>query len=379
MGTRSFSFQPVTRITVKVGSGILTRKNGLDLNVVSSISSQISALMDRDIQVLLVSSGAMAAGLRKLKLPARPDEIPLRQAIASVGQSSLMLEYENAFSPFNKKVAQILLTGDGLVSRKRYLNARNTLHTLLSWKVVPVINENDTVSVDEIRFGDNDNLGAMITLMMGSDILINLTDIDGLFTADPRNDPDARLIPEVSSINRYIETIAGSLPGALGTGGMRTKIRAAKKLTSAGIPMVIANGRTENVLLRLFSGEALGTFFIPKEQKMGNRKCWIGYNLKPQGIIYVDKGAAAALLNRGKSLLPGGITRVEGDFGVGSAVTVVNGTFGTIGTGLVNYSAQDIRRIMGKKTKEISDVLGEKPYDEIIHRDNLAVTGEALG
>lgn len=354
---------------------MLTKDNGLNLDVVRSISRQICWLMDGGLEVLLVSSGAMAAGIRKLGLPRRPDEIPRRQAVSAVGQAGLMREYEKAFETHHRKVAQLLLTSDGLSSRKRYLNARNTLYTLLSWGVVPIINENDTVSVEEIKFGDNDNLSAMITLLMDAHILINLTDIDGLYTKDPRTYPDAELIPDISTFKKSIEKFASDIPGALGTGGMLTKIRAARKVTSAGIPMIIAKGDKPDVLVKLFSGEEHGTFFVPKKEKLANRKCWIGFNLKPKGLIRIDNGAARAILNRGKSLLPSGIVGVEGDFDAGDAVAFKNGESEILGTGLVNYSSEDILKIMGLRTSDIGSRLGQKTYDEVIHRDNLAITG----
>lgn len=323
----------------------------------------------------MVSSGAMASGIKKIGLSKRPDEIPKRQAVAAVGQAGLIMEYEKAFARYNKKVAQILLTSDDLVNRKRYLNARNTLCTLLSWKVIPIINENDTVVVEEIKFGDNDNLSAMITLLMDADILINLTDIDGLYTKDPRKNQDAELISVVTTIKKDIEKYASDIPGALGTGGMLSKIIAAKKVTAAGIPMLIARGEKPDILIKLFSGEEHGTFFIPKKEKLANRKCWIAFTLKPKGIIGIDDGAAAAILKRGKSLLPSGIVKVEGEFSVGAAVEFRRENNDEIlGTGLVNYSSSDIRKIMGLKSSKIKDYLGYKPYDEVIHRDNLAIT-----
>jgi glutamate 5-kinase len=372
---RTACFNSVKRAVVKVGSNVLTKDQGLNIGLIESVSGQICRLIDKGVEIILVSSGAMAAGVRKLGLERRPDEIPKRQAVAAVGQAGLMMEYEKAFELYEKKVAQILLTGDGLTSRKRYLNARNTLHTLLSWKVVPIINENDTVSVEEIKFGDNDNLSAMITLLMNADILINLTDIDGLYTKDPRVFPDARLIPAVDGIRKEIEKFASDIPGALGTGGMSSKIKAARKVTTAGIPMVIAKGTKPDILIKLFSGEEHGTFFVPKKEKLTNRKCWIGFNLKPKGLLRIDKGAAKALLERGKSLLPSGIVGVEGEFDAGAAVEFKNGDGEIIGTGLVNYSSADIRKIMGLQTNKIEEQLGYKPYDEVIHRDNLTITG----
>ena len=373
---RIFCFECSRRIVVKVGSNVLTEDQGLNLKSIRSISRQICRLIRNGIEVILVSSGAMASGLRKVGLDRRPDEIPKRQAVSAVGQAGLILEYEKAFAKYNRQVAQILLTSDDLSHRKRYLNARNTLNTLLDWQVVPIINENDTVKVEEIKFGDNDTLAAMITLLMDADVLINLTDIDGLFNKDPRTFKDAELIPIVETIQKRIEKFASDIPGALGTGGMLSKIRAARKLTSAGVPMVIANGLSKDILLRIFAGKELGTFFVPKKQKLAKRKCWIAFNLKPQGALTLDLGAVNAIMKRGKSLLPSGIVRVEGDFRIGAPVAFKNQDNLVLGTGLTNYSAEDIRKIKGLRTNMIAKRLGYKPYDEVIHRDNLAITVE---
>lgn len=362
------------RIVVKVGSNVLTADDGLNLEAVEMLSTQISTLVDHGLEVLFVSSGAMAAGLRKMGLQRRPEEVPQRQALAAMGQSSLMNAYETAFARHGKKVAQILLTGEDLNSRKRYLNARNALNTLLDWQVVPIINENDTVMVEEIKLGDNDNLSAMITLLMDADFLINLTDIDGLYDKDPRRHPDAELIPRVENFKKSIERFAGDIPGALGRGGMLSKIKAAKKITAAGVPMIIARGTQPDILLRLFSGECCGTYFVPRAKKLNSRKCWIAYTLTPKGTLQLDDGAAEAVLYHGKSLLPSGIVAVEGEFGVGAPASLASREGGTIGIGLVNYSAKDIRLIMGLKTGQIKERLGTKPYDEVIHRDNLVVT-----
>jgi len=372
---RKICFEDAKRIVVKIGSGVLTEDNGLNLKALKSISRQICQLADRGLEIILVSSGAMASGIKKIGLSKRPDEIPKRQAVAAVGQAGLIMEYEKAFARYNKKVAQILLTSDDLVNRKRYLNARNTLCTLLSWQVVPIINENDTVVVEEIKFGDNDNLSAMITLLMDADILINLTDIDGLYNKDPRKHPDAELIPLITTVNKEIEKYASDIPGALGTGGILSKIIAAKKVTAAGIPMLIAGGEKHDILIKLFAGKEHGTFFIPKKEKLANRKCWIAFTLKPKGTIIIDDGAATAILKSGKSLLPSGIVRVEGEFSVGAAVEFRRKSNDAIlGTGLVNYSSSDIRKIMGLKSGKIKKYLGHKSYDEVIHRDNLAIT-----
>ena len=364
------------RVVVKVGSNVLTEDYGLNLKAIRPISRQICRLIDGGIEIILVSSGAMASGIRKVGLDKRPDEIPKRQAIAAIGQAGLIMEYEKAFARYHKKVAQILLTGDDLNNRKRYLNARNTLCMLLSWQVVPIINENDTVMIEEIQFGDNDNLAAMITLLMDADILVNLTDIDGLYTKDPRTSPDADFIPLVSIIGEDIKKIAGDIPGALGTGGMLSKINAAKKVTAAGIPMIIANGGRPDVLKKLFSGKNVGTFFTPNKKKLKSRKCWIAFTLKPKGVIRIDDGAAEAILTKGKSLLPSGIVGVEGEFSAGAPVEFRKIDDELLGTGLVNYSSTDIRKIMGLKSSQIKNRLGHKPYDDVIHRDNLAVTAE---
>ena len=373
---RKACFDNAKRVVVKVGSNILTEDNGLNLNMVRSISRQICRLIDRGLEVILVTSGAMSAGIRKIGLSKRPDEIPKRQAVSAVGQASLIMEYENAFERYGNKVAQILLTSEDLNNRKRYLNARNTLYTLLSWQVIPVINENDTVTIESIKFGDNDNLAAMIALLMDADLLIILSDIDGLFTHDPRTNPDAELIPVVTTFKKSIEKAAGDIPGSLGTGGMLSKIKAAKKVTAAGVPLVISNGNIPDILEKLFNAEPYGTFFVPRSERLASRKCWIGYSLKPEGVILIDDGAAIAVVKRGKSLLASGIVGVEGDFGQGAPVEFKTVGGDILGTGLVNYSAADIRKIMGFQSCQIQDRLGNKPYDEVIHRDNLVITTE---
>ncbi len=367
-------FANVKRAVVKIGSNVLTAPGSLNEKAIRSISRQISQLMDRGIDVILVSSGAMASGLKKIGLTKRPEEIPKRQAVAAVGQAGLMLAYEKAFGRYQKKVAQILLTSEDLSNRKRYLNARNTFVTLLSWHIVPIINENDTVAVESIKFGDNDYLSARICLMLDADILILLTDIDGLYTKDPRSNHDAKLIQTITTISKKIQQMANDIPGALGTGGMSSKIKAARTVTSAGIPMVIANGGVPNILTKLFSGRQHGTYFIPKQKRLASKKCWIAYNLKPKGALRVDAGALNALILNGKSLLPIGITSVEDDFEAGAPVDIISADGQVVGIGLVNYGSADIRKIMGLKTSQIADCLGQKTYDEIIHRDNLAIT-----
>jgi glutamate 5-kinase len=373
---RKNHFDSAKRIVVKVGSGVLTAGHGLNIQAILTISRQIGMLSEKGIEFVLVSSGAIASGLKKVGLSKRPGDIPGRQAAAAIGQAGLILEYEKAFHNFDKKVAQILLTQDDLKNRKRYLNARNTLNKLLSWNVLPIINENDTVATEEIKIGDNDNLSAMIAILMDADVLINLTDIDGLYTKDPRTYPDAKLISVVDTINKNIQKMASGIPGALGTGGMLSKIKAAGKVTSAGIPMVIAGGEKPDILIRLFSGEPLGTYFIPEKTRLSSRKCWIAFSLTPKGKIEIDDGAAEALLKKGKSLLPIGITGVEGNFDIGACVEFNTKDGVKLGIGLVNYNSSDILKIKGLPSNQIKAKLGYKPYDDVIHRDNLAITPE---
>lgn len=371
---RKAVFAPVKRVVVKIGSGLLTEAAGLNLELIKSISRQICELIKTGHEVVLVSSGAMASGLRKMEMAKRPDEIPKRQAIAAVGQAGLIMEYEKSFETYGRKVAQILLTSDDVVNRKRYLNARNTLYTLLDWQVVPIINENDTVRVEEIKLGDNDNLAALITLLLDADMLINLTDIDGLYDKDPRSNDDAALLNTIATIGKETEAMASGIAGPLGLGGMLSKIKAAKKVTAAGIPMVIANGHTKDILVKLFEGKNQGSFFVPKKQRLASRKRWIAFTLKPKGAIVVDAGAARALVKDGRSLLPSGITAVSGDFKAGAPVALKTADSRTIAMGLVNYSAADIEKIKGLNSRQIKTRLGYKPYDEIIHRNNMVLT-----
>lgn len=364
----------VRRVVVKVGSGVLTKDLDLNTEIINRLAGEICWLIQtKGVEVLLVSSGAIASGLKKVGLSSQPADIPKKQATAAVGQSRLIMEYEKAFERCGQKVAQILLTMDDLSNRRRYLNARNTLYTLLGWDIVPIINENDTVVVKEIKFGDNDTLSAMITHLMDADLLINLTDIDGLHDKDPRVNPDATLFPLVRTIDRTLEKAACKIPGAVGTGGMYSKVQAAKKVTLSGIPMIIANGLVPDVLKRIFEAQEIGTLFLPRKERMTSRKCWIAFTLKPKGVITVDQGARRAIVKQGKSLLPAGIVDVQGTFGIGAPVQCVDSNKKPIATGLVNYTSADIRKMMGLKTGQIEKQLGYKYYDEVIHRDNLVL------
>jgi glutamate 5-kinase len=368
-------FAKSRRIVVKVGSAVLTSSDtGLDQNRIERLASDISSVMGQGREVVLVSSGAISAGLAKLGLKkTKGMPLSLKQAAAAVGQSSLMWMYEKTFGQHGKKVAQVLLTHEDLSNRTRFLNARNTLQTLLDHGVVPIINENDTVSVDEIKFGDNDNLSGMVTHLTDADLLIILSDIDGLYTADPKIDASAKLIPVVERITAEMERSAGDALSSMGTGGMRSKLMTAKKVGAFGAPLVILNGKKNGVMQALFEGADVGTLFLPKPEKQESRKHWIAYTVCSNGRVMVDNGALEALMNRGKSLLPGGIARVEGSFKVGDCVTCVDHAGNPFARGLVKYSSADLDRIKGLKTSQIASVLGHKDYDEVIHRDDLVI------
>jgi glutamate 5-kinase len=365
------------RVVLKVGSAVLTADEALNLPLIQRLVEEITHLRSADREFILVSSGALAAGCRKLGLTSRPAGIPQAQAVAAAGQSVLMRTYEEAFAEFGLKVAQILLTHDDLESRRRFLNARNTLFALLQWQVVPIINENDTVATDELKFGDNDNLAALICNLAGADLLILLTDADGLYEQDPREHPDARLLTLVPTIDAQVEKAAGRSPGILGRGGMVTKLSAAKKAGAAGLPTLIANGLTPGILRRIFAWEEVGTLFLPQEQKLTSRQYWLAYNVTPKGAILVDHGAREALVRHHKSLLPAGILEVFGGFRKGDAVHLLESDGKPFAVGLSNYSAREIGRIKGRQSQEIAQTLGQKGYEEVIHRDNLVVFPEA--
>ncbi len=366
----------VKRTVIKVGSGVLTGPRGLNLSVIKHLASCINDIKQKGIEVVLVSSGAIASGFKKVALGRKPKTISEKQAVAAIGQPALIMAWEKAFERHGQKVAQILITRDDLTNRRRYLNARNTLRTLLSWDIIPIINENDTVVVEEIKLGDNDNLSAMVTNLVDAHLLVNLTDIDGLFDSDPRDNPDARLIPVVEKVDSKIKNFASTIPGFLGTGGMSSKIAAAQKVALAGIPGIIANGLRPGVLRDIFEGRAIGTFFLPRDASLCKRKHWIAFAKAPKGELVVDKGAEKAILFNGKSLLPSGIMEVRGKFGVGDSVVISNERGENIAVGLVNYQAVDLKRIKGIRTSKISSVLGFKHADEVIHRDNLVLTSE---
>ncbi len=361
------------RVVVKVGSGVIAAEGELEDAQIAAIASGVCSLLGRGLEVVLVSSGAVAAGKGALGINGRPATIPLKQAAAAVGQSRLMRAYKEAFEAYPRQVAQILLTRDDLGHRRRYLNARNTLMTLLEHQVTPIINENDTVVVEEIRFGDNDNLSALVCQLVEADLLVILSDVDGLYDKDPVSHGDARLISEVSEITGEIEAMAGQSATLVGTGGMATKLQAARTATQSGVATLIVNGRRPGVLEKAFAGEALGTFFFPQERRMAARKHWIAFSKRPRGSLFLDEGACRALATGGKSLLPSGISRFEGVFDRGDAVRLCNLEGEEFARGVVGYSHLELARIAGHRSGEIETLLGYKYGDEIVHRDNLVL------
>jgi glutamate 5-kinase len=362
------------RVVVKVGSAVLTGDDGLDLSVMENLAREIAFLIKSGKEVILVSSGAVAAGRKRLGLEShRKLGLKEKQGAAAVGQSRLMRFYEDIFDRQGYKVAQVLLTHDDLSNRNRYLNVRNTILTLLEWNIIPIINENDTVSVEELRFGDNDTLGALITNLIEADLFICLTDVEGLYTGNPHKDSDAKPIYTVAKVDRKVEAMAGHVVGALGTGGMQSKIQAARMVSLRGGSSFIGSGRRQAILQQLFACEPVGTFFLPQAEKLQSRKHWIAYVLRPKGHLILDQGACKAIVKGGKSLLPSGILEVKGNFGVGAPVQCLDEAGAVIATGLSNYSAADLAKIKGLNTGQIEKVLGYKDSDEVIHRDNLVV------
>jgi glutamate 5-kinase len=362
------------RVVVKIGSSLLTNAGaGLDRTAIADWTRQIAELRARNVEVLVVSSGAIAEGMKRLGWSRRPHAVNELQAAAAVGQMGLVQMWESCFSERGLHTAQVLLTHDDLGDRRRYLNARTTLKSLVALGVVPVINENDTVVVDEIRFGDNDTLGALVTNLIEADALVILTDQKGLFSADPRKHPDARLVERGTAGDAALDAMAGGAGSAIGSGGMLTKLHAARRAARSGAHTAIAWGREADVLLRLFSGEAIGTLLAAGTAPVAARKQWLADHLKPSGRITLDAGAVRALVADGKSLLAIGATAVDGAFERGEVVSVAGPDGREIARGLVNYGAAETARILRKPTSEIEAVLGYIAEPELIHRDNLVI------
>lgn len=361
------------RFVIKIGSNIIASADqGLNMDRLSTLAQDISAVIDQGNEVVIVSSGAIAAGLKKLGLKGKPRDIKLQQAAAAIGQSRLMWAYEQNFASHNKKVAQVLLTRDDIANRRRYINAKNTLLTLLSYGVIPLINENDPIAVDEIKFGDNDMLGALTAVLIEADMLIILSDVDGLYTRDPKL-PGAAMIHAVDAITPDIEKLAGGAGSAVGTGGMYSKLIAAKQANKNGIPVVIMSGTSPELLMKLVQGEKVGTCFAPNKKRLTSKQGWIAYGVKSRGALFLDDGAVKALTAMGRSLLPSGILKIEGTFEIGDYVTCVTQDGRKIAKGLTNYSSHDLERIKGSKTTAIEKILGFKYSDEVIHRNNLVI------
>jgi len=374
MEQRKAIIKGIKKIVIKIGSAVLTDNGVLHRPAIARLADDIAFLRKKGYQTAIVSSGAIASGVGKMGLNRKPVTIPQKQAVAAIGQGSLMYAYEEAFNTHQLLVAQILLTREDLTNRQRYLNARNTLITLLEWGIIPIINENDTVAVDEIKFGDNDNLSALIAHLIDSDLLIVLTDTEGLYDRDPREDPTAHLIPVVEHVDGKVVGYTSKYSGEWGLGGMRSKIMAARKVTAGGIPVIVANGKKAGVLQEIIKGKPLGTLFLPQKPLLSRKKHWIAFTLKPKGEIVVDEGAKKAVTEKGKSLLPSGVVEVRGRFGIGACVRLLDQTDQDVGKGLVNYSSSDIMKIRGLKTSEIEKRLEFKHSDEVIHRDNMVVT-----
>ncbi|MCK4501734.1 MAG: glutamate 5-kinase [Desulfuromonadales bacterium] len=369
----------VKRVVVKIGSGVISDREGLASAQLSAISSDICHLLDRGLEVILVSSGAVAAGKGGLDLAEWPQTIPQKQAAAAIGQTLIIHEYQKTFHASNHKVAQVLLTRDDLSNRRRYLNARNTVMTLLEYGVTPIVNENDTVVVEEIRFGDNDNLSAQVTNLVDADMLIILSDVDGLYDSNPAENPQAQLIPIVERVTPAIEAMGGKSSSNVGTGGMSTKLKAAKRASLSGVGTLIVNGRSENILSRVFAGEDIGTYFLPAQSRLTARKHWIAFSKKPRGKLLIDSGGQNAVIKHGKSLLPAGICGVDGGFERGDAVRLCDLDGEEFARGVISYSLTETLQIMGKQCDEIEPILGYKYRDEVVCRDNLVLSTDDNG
>jgi glutamate 5-kinase len=364
----------VKRVVIKIGSRVLTDPEGaLDMAVISRICDEIAQLRQQGLEVVVVSSGAIAAGRSELGLTHKPRTIPHKQAAAAVGQTRLMEAYQTSFSPHKLKTAQVLLTSEDLGSRQRFLNARATIDALLGFGIIPIINENDTVVVDEIKFGDNDNLSALVTNVTEAHLLLILTDIEGFYSADPNNHPDAKLIPLVKVITRDVERAAGGSGSNIGTGGMATKVAAARKAGKNGVATIMVSGKRSGIIVAALQGDEVGTLFMPSGVGLNRRKHWIAYTLKPVGKISVDDGARNALLKGGKSLLPSGVVHVEGRFERGASVRLCGSDGVEFARGLSDYSSAESARLVGCKSSEIETILGYHYGDVIVHRDNLVL------
>ncbi len=363
------------RIVIKVGTSTITYANGKrNFSQIDRLAREISDLQNQGKEMILVTSGAVAVGVDRMGLPGKPKTIPGKQAAAAVGQGVLMHTYEKFFADYGQIVAQVLITKTEAIDRHRYTNTRNTFMELMRQRVIPIVNENDVVALDELKIGDNDNMSALVAGIVDADLVIILSDVDGLYTANPQTHPDAVIVPEVAEITPEIEASAGGVGSARGTGGMATKIQAAKAATSSGIHLVIASGTEKNAITRVLQGEELGTLFVSRENRLQFRKRWLAFGAKIAGSIVVDDGCAKAIRKAGGcSILPAGVFAVQGDFLPGSTVSVIDKDAHELARGLVHYSSAELEQIKGCNSGEIANILGHKNFDEVIHRDDLVI------
>lgn len=363
------------RIVIKVGTSTITYANGKrNFSQIDRLAREISDLQNQGKEMILVTSGAVAVGVDRMGLPGKPKTIPGKQAAAAVGQGVLMHTYEKFFADYGQIVAQVLITKTEAIDRHRYTNTRNTFMELMRQRVIPIVNENDVVALDELKIGDNDNMSALVAGIVDADLVIILSDVDGLYTANPQTHPDAVIVPEVAEITPEIEASAGGVGSARGTGGMATKIQAAKAATSSGIHLVIASGTEKNAITRVLQGEELGTLFVSRENRLQFRKRWLAFGAKIAGSIVVDDGCAKAVRKAGGcSILPAGVFAVQGEFLPGSTVSVIDKDAHELARGLVHYSSAELEQIKGCNSGEIANILGNKNFDEVIHRDDLVI------
>ncbi len=375
MNIREEILSNVSKIVIKIGTRVLTNEDGLlDKNRIMAISKQVVKLRLKGFSVVIVSSGAVGAGISALGHQKRPGSLPELQAAAAIGQGKLIEVYNECFKKHGYHAAQLLLTRQDFEDRQRYLNTSNTLHSLLNFKIIPIINENDTISVEEITFGDNDILSALVTNLLRADLLILLSSVDGLYTTPPTPGKKCHVLPVVDSISDDIKKLAFKLKTKEGVGGMKSKLEAANIATGSGEAVIIANGMLSDVLSKIMNYDDVGTLFVPYNKKITSRKRWIGFTVKPKGKIYIDEGALNALQKKGKSLLPSGVVKSEGTFIKGDVVSIVDADENReIARGLMNYSDDEVRKVKGLRTTSIKKTLGYKPYDEIIHRDNIVL------
>lgn len=363
------------RIVIKVGTSTITYANGKrNFSQIDRLAREISDLQNQGKEMILVTSGAVAVGVDRMGLPGKPKTIPGKQAAAAVGQGVLMHTYEKFFADYGQIVAQVLITKTEAIDRHRYTNTRNTFMELMRQRVIPIVNENDVVALDELKIGDNDNMSVLVAGIVDADLVIILSDVDGLYTDNPQTHPDAVIVPEVAEITPEIEASAGGVGSARGTGGMATKIQAAKAATSSGIHLVIASGTEKNAITRVLQGEELGTLFVSRENRLQFRKRWLAFGAKIAGSIVVDDGCAKAIRKAGGcSILPAGVFAVQGEFLPGSTVSVIDKDAHELARGLVHYSSAELEQIKGCNSGEIANILGHKNFDEVIHRDDLVI------